>query len=51
LLRPIEEKYLERTKRRILWGIFSQSEPENVVLTKIETPYIHYEIGFSRFLE
>ena len=50
LLSSVAEKYLGKTKRKILWGIFSQSEPENVVLTKIDNPYLHYEIDYSRFL-
>ncbi|RHZ36595.1 UvrD-helicase domain-containing protein [endosymbiont GvMRE of Glomus versiforme] len=50
LLSQIEEKYLDQTKRKILWGIFQQSEPENVILNKVSDPYFHYNIDYSRFL-
>ncbi|RHZ35472.1 UvrD-helicase domain-containing protein [endosymbiont GvMRE of Glomus versiforme] len=50
LLSSIEEKHLNKTKKKVLWKIFQQSEPENVILSQISNPYLHYEIDYSRFL-
>lgn len=50
LFRRIEDKYKEEISWKELWKIFAQSEPENIILTKNDTPFCHYEIDYSQFL-
>ena len=50
LFRRIEDKYKKEVDWKELWKIFAQPEPENVILTKNDTPFCHYEIDYSQFL-
>ncbi|MCE8158936.1 MAG: ATP-dependent helicase [Candidatus Moeniiplasma glomeromycotorum] len=50
LFRHIEDKYWTEISSKELWGIFIQSKPEMVTLTKTNTPYYHYEVDYSGFL-
>ncbi|KLL02077.1 MAG: UvrD/REP helicase N-terminal domain protein [Mycoplasmataceae bacterium RC_NB112A] len=50
LFRPIEDKHWDQISRKELWEIFAQSKPQNVILTKQDDPYYHYEIDYSSFL-
>jgi superfamily I DNA/RNA helicase len=50
LFRHIEDKYWIEISQKELWIIFAQSEPEMVFLTKTNTPYYHYEVDYSGFL-
>ncbi|CAG8775141.1 12664_t:CDS:2, partial [Racocetra persica] len=46
LLRQGAENYLDKAKHKKLWEIFQN----NVELTKVDNPFYHYDINYSRFL-